>query len=162
MDNTTLILAAVFVLYVSKDKLKAGLVALKGLSKKEDRAVKAVLHLEGELASDHAAVIAEVNHVKGQLQEAMQASKTLAEANLALVEQVIKLNNSTSNIAEQAVMQQLAVAAIQSRLEVPVDNSVYLESLTALAQASNKVLERQEKNEKILISIIERLNALGA
>lgn len=98
---------------------------------------------------------AELNHIKGQLQEVLQTQKQHGEAighNL----------NTIAVVSTQTLNEVRGLKEAADKVKPPViePSQIYLEALAKLAQGSAKTLERQEQIEKLLVQLGNEIKKL--
>lgn len=160
MDALTLGLAALVVALVFKEKIKAALALLQSKLTRPnqlDHGQKWHDSLYNQVVRSAAVQAAELNHIKGQLQETLQEIKKPAP-----LERDPLLASIDGDVKALFQRVNLIAEAIKEAKESPKEDAtqLYLQSLSSLAKGSQTVLDRQEAIELHLIEITKVLKSL--
>lgn len=163
MDMVTVGLGAAVVGLVFKDRIKTAIEAIK--QKIRPGATEALIGKLDMLSvlerSRSERAEAELNHIKGQLQEVLQAQKqpvrSAHEADfIALFE---RLNGLAKDVNDTRGGVEYIQAVVQAS-EGKAQDELYVKSLAGITSSMSTLIERQASTEKLLVGIVELLNNL--
>lgn len=156
-----LIFAFILVGYILKPKLKT--LALKAKAKliQGDSLKEVFAEHEFHSGNRYQQTRAELNHIKGQLQELLQGQKAGQDPRIAEINGDVKaLFERLNMVAKQVSDAQGSVEYVEAAVKAEAERNstkLYSEGLAGLANACSAILERQVASEKLLSDIVNVL-----
>jgi transcriptional regulator NrdR family protein len=171
--NTLLIVAAVALVFSNLDKLRTATnrvklwVKVKTGSNRMEYMENRINTVAVHIAKGQEQSQGELNHIKGQGQEVLHRLEnlhTVAAVDGAAIREVLgKLNTMGQNVphAEELIKIRATVESMANAMQAGEGlNNIYMEALGGLAKSESAILERLQKQEQLLVSIVAALNRL--